>query len=217
MKRSKFLLLTLVAAMVLMGAGYAAWTQVFTINSTVSTGELFVDVVEGAATIDKYDGTQWNDDVTVDGLTNVVSSVDGSTSDSGNTTLRSITFTIGEMFPGTRANNTFTIKNEGNVNVKAVLSDPGYAISDGDAASELWHDLGFEVYVDNVFHSACGGEGTPKLVSLANIIKNAIGDIAVGEEKIITIKQTLPYSSGNDTENDEITWRVNLQFEQDNS
>jgi len=42
MKKSRFLVLALVLAVMLMGAGYAYWTDTLTINNTVSTGELNV-------------------------------------------------------------------------------------------------------------------------------------------------------------------------------
>ncbi|ABR46720.1 hypothetical protein Amet_0493 [Alkaliphilus metalliredigens QYMF] len=55
MKRTKFLALALVVALMMMGAGYAYWTQDLTIQNTVNTGELDVQFteleldVEGAA------------------------------------------------------------------------------------------------------------------------------------------------------------------------
>lgn len=42
MKKYKFIALALVFAVMLMGAGYAYWTETLTINSTVSTGDLDV-------------------------------------------------------------------------------------------------------------------------------------------------------------------------------
>jgi len=44
MKRTKFLALVLVVAVVLMGAGYAAWTDTFRVDSTIETGELSVEL-----------------------------------------------------------------------------------------------------------------------------------------------------------------------------
>lgn len=46
MKKSKLIALTLVIAIMLMGAGYAAWQETLTINSTVSTGELNMQFVD---------------------------------------------------------------------------------------------------------------------------------------------------------------------------
>lgn len=46
MRRTKFLALALVVAIMLMGAGYAAWTERIEINGTVETGEVDVSIVE---------------------------------------------------------------------------------------------------------------------------------------------------------------------------
>jgi predicted ribosomally synthesized peptide with SipW-like signal peptide len=43
MKKTKLIALTLVVAIMLMGAGYAAWTDTLTVNHTVNTGKLDVD------------------------------------------------------------------------------------------------------------------------------------------------------------------------------
>jgi predicted ribosomally synthesized peptide with SipW-like signal peptide len=48
MKKTKFLALVLVVAVVLMGAGYAAWTDAFKVDNTIETGELAVDLTCGA-------------------------------------------------------------------------------------------------------------------------------------------------------------------------
>lgn len=44
MKNKKFLSMVLVVAMMLMGAGYAAWSQSFTVNATVATGNLTLEI-----------------------------------------------------------------------------------------------------------------------------------------------------------------------------
>jgi len=46
MKKPKLVAWTVVIAIMLMGAGYAAWQETLTINSTVSTGELNMQFVE---------------------------------------------------------------------------------------------------------------------------------------------------------------------------
>lgn len=46
MKKVRFLALSLVVAVALMGAGYAYWTDTLTINNTVSTGELKVEFTD---------------------------------------------------------------------------------------------------------------------------------------------------------------------------
>ncbi|MFZ5352001.1 MAG: SipW-dependent-type signal peptide-containing protein [Bacillota bacterium] len=51
MKKTRFLALALVVAVMLMGAGYAAWTDQLVINNTVETGELNVVFVEQEGSI----------------------------------------------------------------------------------------------------------------------------------------------------------------------
>lgn len=50
MKKTRILAAALIASVMLVGAGYAAWTDKLTINSTVSTGELNVDFVQSCLT-----------------------------------------------------------------------------------------------------------------------------------------------------------------------
>ena len=49
MKNKKFMAMILVLSMMLMGAGYAAWTQSFDVEATVDTGELKVVYHEGGS------------------------------------------------------------------------------------------------------------------------------------------------------------------------
>lgn len=46
MKKTRILALAVIVAVMLMGAGYAAWTDRLTINNTVGTGELKVEFVD---------------------------------------------------------------------------------------------------------------------------------------------------------------------------
>jgi len=50
MKKTKFLVLVLALAVMLIGAGYAYWTDTLKINGTVRTGILDVDFVRGSVT-----------------------------------------------------------------------------------------------------------------------------------------------------------------------
>lgn len=53
MKRMRIIAIVLSAALVLSGAGYAAWTDNLTINGTVQTGKIDVNFKEGTVS--------WND------------------------------------------------------------------------------------------------------------------------------------------------------------
>lgn len=53
MKKVKFVALVLSAAVMIMGAGYAAWNETVTINNTVETGELSVALGNGSVNVFK--------------------------------------------------------------------------------------------------------------------------------------------------------------------
>ncbi|MCM0649314.1 SipW-dependent-type signal peptide-containing protein [Clostridium swellfunianum] len=98
MKKSRILTAAVVAAMVSLGAGYAAWTDALTINNTVSTGTLDVDFVGG--------GVVWNAD-----NANVAF---GTASGSENTA----TIDLDNLYPGAVATVTLPVKNNGTIPVK---------------------------------------------------------------------------------------------------
>lgn len=54
MKKSKFLALVLAVAVMLMGAGYAYWTDSIKINNTVKTGNLEVKLQDGKVDLPEY-------------------------------------------------------------------------------------------------------------------------------------------------------------------
>lgn len=54
MKKTKFLALVLVVAIMMMGAGYAYWTQDLTIENTISTGNLKVVFANQGLEVDDY-------------------------------------------------------------------------------------------------------------------------------------------------------------------
>lgn len=56
MKKTRFLILALVVAVMLMGAGYAWWNDTITVKSTVTTGTLDVDIVGSDKCFDPYVG-----------------------------------------------------------------------------------------------------------------------------------------------------------------
>lgn len=104
MKKTKFLALTLVVAIMLMGAGYAFWTEELKINTTVTTGMLDFEfqnerVVEVSRGMD-YDNhssmtadNPWNDDSKLD-------------------------INLYNMYPGATATVSFEVKNAGTLDGK---------------------------------------------------------------------------------------------------
>lgn len=108
MKRTKFLALALVVAVMMMGAGYAAWTDQLVINNSVSTGHLNVYLEEG--TVEVYES-----DVAVD--------VDGLDRDYAEALVdvaddHQVNVTIDNLYPGAVAKVTIPFYNDSTIPVK---------------------------------------------------------------------------------------------------
>ncbi len=234
MKRTKFIMLALVVALVLMGAGYAAWTQVFQINSTVTTGELRVDAVAGevnkfeikhsnAATGYTLATIQEYANVGVTGVTEATRSNVASLYDLHNSTTldepaTGITFKLPNMFPGTQVVNTVKFTNNGNMGVVAAVKD-GAATSAGDL--QLFYDMIITVSDGTITRTVDASyvSAEDKCGALEDAIAEVIDDIAVGGNKTITFTQNLPITSGNDnndTESKSLEWTVPVSFQQYN-
>jgi len=206
----KFILLALVAALVLMGAAYAAWTQTFTINSSVETGELFIKIenTNNEVLVDKNGDGYYGDDEKVNpsvvGLNVSPTFINGANE---KTTLSTISYKIDNMYPGIKIISTFTFENIGSIN--ATTSAEGTTGTNKD--DPLWRELVIRVGDGSPISGSNAGN---KIHNLAEAIKNAVGDLTVGEKITVTIIQELPYSSQNETENQKLDWSVTLAFKQ---
>lgn len=109
MKKSSFIAMVLVVALVLMGAGYAAWTDRLSINTEIKTGYLdvsfadaatFTNVSELVTTSVAY-SQDWNDP--------------GATADQNNWDIANVS--IGNMYPGATADVTLKMTNNGTIPV----------------------------------------------------------------------------------------------------
>ncbi len=103
MKKPKFLALTLAVAVMLMGAGYAIWTDSVKINNTVNTGNLEVKLENGTLTLP--DNGEY-----VKGTAVVDLDVD-STSHIAKVTLEN-------LYPGAKVRVSIPFKNVGSIPVK---------------------------------------------------------------------------------------------------
>lgn len=101
MKKTKYLALVLVVAIMMMGAGYAWWTDTLTIDTTVTTGEFDVNFIK---IIKEHVSPQLEVDPEI---------VDGN----------NVTVTIDNMYPNSEARHTYRIKNDGSIdaNLDAIL------------------------------------------------------------------------------------------------
>lgn len=104
MKKTRFILWVVVAAMVLMGAGYAAWSQTFTINSTVQTGHLYVKVQKAI------------EDQSI-GIDEGVNST-------------TVNFTITDMYPGKSVQHVLRFTNQGTMPVRLKFNSGTYPEND---------------------------------------------------------------------------------------
>jgi hypothetical protein len=203
-------------------AGYAAWSQVFNVSSTVSTGELLVQVSDQGITDVAVDGNGDGDygdeedvDVTSDNADDyylVYPTVTTVADASGSaTTLSELAYTIEKLYPGTQITSAIEFENIGTIRT----NKPSVDVSDSVNIVEnpLWNDL-----VIKVNGTPIAGSDESKLTNLANAIANAIDALEPGSEaKTVTIVQELPITSDNDTENESLTWNVELTFEQYNA
>lgn len=106
MKKTRIMAFALVIAVMLMGAGYALWTDTLTIKNTVNTGHLNVDFISGSGTVTFENNTDAN------GLA-VASAdpVDFTVDDQA-------TITLKNLYPGAKATVTLKVKNNSTIPVK---------------------------------------------------------------------------------------------------
>lgn len=126
MKKTKFLALVLVVAIMMMGAGYAYWTQGLMISATVDTGILDVRFEE-PANIDNENQDQPNADVTP--------SSDGH--------ILSVTFT--DIYPGVENTIYFDMVNRGTLGAYVddfeIVDNVAYTSSGSAAAAKYVTDV----------------------------------------------------------------------------
>lgn len=128
MKKTRIIALALSAAIMVMGAGYAALTETVTINNTVSTTALDVETVTPTVTVYSAPGIQ---DTTV-------ASVKSATVSNPANADSSATIEVEKLYPGAIIDVKVPIKNVGDIPVKldnagtaaAVLSDANFEVVD---------------------------------------------------------------------------------------
>lgn len=147
MKRTKFLALALVVAVMMMGAGYAAWTDQLVINNSVSTGHLNVNFPEDG-TVEVYES-----DVAVaeDGLTRTYKEAVVDADD------HQVNVTIDNLYPGAVAKVTVPFYNDSTIPVKLDDVDFG-TITDATNGKSLAAVVTIEneTYVDSAIEIAPG-------------------------------------------------------------
>ncbi|MGI6534786.1 MAG: hypothetical protein ACOX23_09415 [Peptococcia bacterium] len=139
MKKVRVLIASIVCAVILMGVGYAAWTQSIHVKAFAKAGELKVRLANGSAdgawTITSEDNAaEWK-----------ISSNDGQT----------LTLSFDKLFPGAQATLSGNVVNYGNLPAKfsefKVSDIKGYKSDEHQAYPDLFYYL----------EASIGEEGTP--------------------------------------------------------
>lgn len=120
MKKTRFLALTLVAVIMLTGAGYAWWTDTLVVNTKVDTGYLDVDFTK-VETPKKFLGLGYSDpqDVTINVSGPKALNDEGENGDD----LDLIEFDLIDFYPGAKVRRYITLKNVGTLEAKIKRSD----------------------------------------------------------------------------------------------
>lgn len=117
MKKSRMIALTLVVAIMLLGAGYAAWSDTLTITSTVKTGKLDVNMLQDGASVVVQQSTGVAESETI-GRTKTIAVGDDVA-----------TVNVDNLYPGAVVVVTIPVKNDSTIPVIA----SGEVIPTGDA------------------------------------------------------------------------------------
>lgn len=123
MKKTKLIAVSLVIAVILMGAGYAYWQEDLTVTNTVTTGDLNIIFEKNSAS--DYDNATPKDKDYVD--------VDVYDSNEG----KNLTFTLDKLYPGAGGKMSFKIRNVGTVPAKVKEIVPIITAEDEAKANEL--------------------------------------------------------------------------------
>lgn len=110
MKKTSFIALALVVAVMLLGAGYAYWDDTLVINSTVDTGYLDVDFIEA-----RLLSASPHVDTSVN---NKIQALPGDGEDYPDGSLDNVIITLKNLYPGAVVKEKIIVKNKGTMPVK---------------------------------------------------------------------------------------------------
>lgn len=204
MKKTKYLALVLVVAIMMMGAGYALWTDTLVVNSTVKTGILDVDFIEIAEPVN--DPTL----VTVySGIETLSTHADDNGWDRDKVVVR-----IGNLYPGAKVTRTITLKNVGTIPVKVdslnfqtlLLSD-----TEGQRVEPILQHMNVAIKVEGQTFTL------PKSVSPLIVAEAGDFEIAVNKEITFEIEFQLDENAPNElTEGKTVQYDITTNFKQFN-
>lgn len=188
--KKKFMALTLAAAVMLTGAGYAYWNDQLTINNTVSTGQLDLYFVDQADEVTEPDYT-----------TGAVTYAAGPNGEANGTA----SLTLDDMYPGATATVNLVVKNDSTMPVE--LASAAFSGVTGD-----WSQFNVAIEVDYV-----DVNGASQSVAFNG--ENSLKGIHIQEGSNINLEYTIAAKTtmaNNTTENQTYTANISPVFQQYN-
>lgn len=221
MKKTKLLLVTLVCAVMMMGVGYAWWTDAISLVGTANTG--YMDV--------HYDNTGWLP---------IAATSNYATAEFTNVEDKNITFRFDNLYPGALGVVDVMVKNDSTVPVKlkdATINVTGdQALTDNLLAAAVYYKVDVNgYYVPGTF----GSTAYSTIDQLANNLKDSsLKDMILapgekiffgvpdGEEGPYDLNDDgekeecfifyVDYNAGNDTQNNSVTFDLGMEWQQVN-
>lgn len=239
MKKTKLLALTLVVAIMLVGAGYAAWNEVLVHNNKIDTGNLelkFTRVYSKPTVIFNNAAVKAFAEPVAPAASPIISNF---TSEGTGNNTKEITFKFKDAFPGTKMQAHSTISNLGTL--AAVINEVKVDITDKDGVVVTQSDLFDAMTVNYRYYILKDGEGVGAarveiyktnvpLGSLKTELKSDLEGHYLNPQEQLTggdeeeesaywIHFEIPMNSltGNQGENDELNIKITYDFEQYNA
>lgn len=208
MKKTRILALAVVVAVMLMGAGYAAWTDRLTISNTVGTGELNVKFTEAS-----LQGVEAD---------TVYIQPSAAFAD------KNVTLTVGNLYPGAAAK--FNGKFVNNGTIPAVINKVDFNFDDAngpDGKTALTDDQKQSLLVNGKVVQYRGETvinsytipGNRKLVDLRNDLNNIMPGWRLEKDDIVAFEDvtlTLDPNAGDEFENKFVKFSIGMDFKQHN-
>jgi hypothetical protein len=216
MKRTKVLALVLAAAVMLMGAGYAAWTDSFAVTNTVTTSELDMQIDDAYF----YDGDNlgepqraWTEATIVDWDEN------------------SLIVTASDLYPGADVRLDIYASNHSNVPVKFDSANVEFIEGDWALFNELTARGGIAYdtdgpgtkfatvsqsfgYNQNPAHNKLTNLNANLQPALANMVLHENGTLYFDDTNDHCIRFGLPMTSGNEFQNKSCKFKITFNFGQ---
>lgn len=214
MKKTRYLALVLVVAIMMMGAGYAYWTDTLVVNSTVNTGYLDVDFtkIETPKTFPVIGYTD-PQDVTIKSNIKALG-------DEGENGLDRdlIEFELIDFYPAAKVRRYITLENVGTLEVKIKKSDVKFIDGIVDPALKPYMKVSANRFA--ILYPYSEGE----VATLETSIEPAFVDFGLfdyiklkkGETCILEVEFELDKAAPNNTEVKSATYSMTLNVEQFN-